>query len=100
MVDWTRVIGFDWDQGNRRKSVEKHSVSEAEAEQVFFNDPLVITDDLKHSQAAVRYQGLGRTIADRLLHITFTLRDHGTKIRIISARDMNRKEKSRYGQET
>jgi uncharacterized protein len=98
MIDWTRVIGFDWDQGNQRKSVEKHSVSEAE--QVFFNDPLVITDDLKHSQAEVRYQGLGRTIADRLLHVTFTLRDHGTKIRIISARDMNRKEKARYGQET
>jgi uncharacterized DUF497 family protein len=99
MIDWTRILGFDWDDGNSRKSADKHAVSEAEAEQVFFNQPLLITDDLKHSQTESRYQALGQAAARRPLHVTFTLREEETKIRTISARDMNRKEKSRYGQE-
>jgi hypothetical protein len=49
MIDWALVIGFDWDAGNARKSVEKHSVSQGEAEQVFFNEPLLLLPDRKHS---------------------------------------------------
>lgn len=100
MIDWSRILGFDWNEGNRRKSVEKHSVSEAEAEQVFFNQPLLVTDDPAHSQTELRYQALGQTVAGRRLHVSFTLREDKTKIRIISARDMSRKERSAYGQET
>ena len=90
--------GFDWDAGNDRKSAEKHNVSRFEAEQVFFNAPLLILEDVKHSQDEVRYHALGKTDDKRMLHITFTLRSSGTLIRVISARDMHRKEKVIYEQ--
>ena len=96
MIDWIQVVGFEWDQGNARKSVEKHDVSQSEAEQVFFNQPLLILVDKKHSHNESRYHALGKTDKIRLLHITFTLRDKGTLIRVISARNMHRKEKLNY----
>jgi uncharacterized protein len=99
MVDLERIAGFDWDDGNARKSSAKHGVSQAEAEQVFYNAPLSVLEDAKHSHGERRYQALGQSIAGRHLHVTFTLRDGDTKIRIISSRDMNRKERARYEQE-
>src|ERR1700683_4990355 len=98
-TDLSQVIGFDWDTGNSLKSAEKHSVSQAEAEQVFADKRLFVAGDVKHSQDEARYQALGRTIDGRALHVTFTLRDDRTKIRVISARNMNRKERELYEQE-
>lgn len=98
MVDWAQVTGFDWDHGNARMSAGKHGVSQGEAERVFFNEPLLLLPDPRHSQREPRYHALGRTDAGRLLHITFTLRAGGTLIRVISARDMHRKERSFYEQ--
>jgi uncharacterized DUF497 family protein len=98
MINWKQITGFDWDSGNERKSVEKHSVSRFEAEQVFFNQPLLILTDAKHSQDENRYHALGRTNDKRLLHITFTLRSGESLIRVISARDMHRKERNIYEQ--
>lgn len=98
MLDLDRIIGFDWDAGNVTKSAAKHDVSGLEAEQVFFNAPLVLAEDIQHSQAELRYHALGRTDAGRLLHITFTLRASATQIRVISARDMHRKERKLYAQ--
>jgi uncharacterized DUF497 family protein len=49
MIDWTRVVGFDWDAGDERKSVDKHRVRETEAEQAFFNQPLLVLEDERHS---------------------------------------------------
>jgi uncharacterized protein len=60
----------------------------------------MIADDVKHSDREARYQAMGRTIAGRLLHVTFTLRDNQTKIRVISARSLSRKERAYYDQET
>jgi uncharacterized DUF497 family protein len=100
MIDWDRVDGFDWDTGNARKSTHKHGVSQAEAEQVFFNAPLLIVADEPHSQREERYHALGRTESGSLLHLTFTLRDDQTKIRVISARPMSRKERAIYAQAT
>jgi uncharacterized DUF497 family protein len=100
MIDWTRVEGFDWDDGNARKSGDKHDVSQAEAEQVFFNEPLLMVEDLRHSVQEPRFHALGRTDQCRLLHITFTLRGAASRIRVISARDMSRKERARYAQES
>ena len=71
-----------------------------EIEQVFFNVPLVLAPDVKHSQTEPRFHALGRTTAGRLLHITFTLRFEGRKIRPISARDMHRKERRVYEEST
>lgn len=98
MVDWTRLEGFDWDLGNERKSADKHGVSQAEAEQIFFNQPLLTLPDIKHSQREARYHALGRTDDGRLLHTTFTLRNDDRLIRVISARDMHRKERTFYAQ--
>jgi uncharacterized DUF497 family protein len=100
MIEWERISGFDWDVGNARKSVDKHDVSQAEAEQVFFNEPLLTVPDAKHSAIEQRLHALGRTDDRRLLHITFTLRDKDTNIRVISARDMSRKERGYYDQDS
>ena len=99
MFDFGLVEGFEWDAGNARKSVDKHGVSQAEAEQVFFNVPLLMADDVRHGDVEARFHALGKTDADRRLHITFTLRVGGRMIRVISARDMSRKERSVYDQE-
>jgi len=91
------AAGFDWDEGNRRKSTDKHDVKQAEAEQVFFNEPLLVLEDAGHCQREPRFHALGHTDAGRLLHITFTLRGGGKLIRVISARVMHRKERQIYG---
>lgn len=91
--------GFEWDAGNSRKSTDKHGVSQAEAEQAFFNRPLLVLEDDRHSLKEARFHALGQTDDGRHLHITFTLRARGRLIRVISARDMHRKERSRYDQQ-
>ena len=98
VIDWTQVTGFGWDQGNARKSADKHGVSQAEAERIFFNEPLLVLPDPKHRQQESRYHALGTTDGSRGLHITFILRASGALIRVISARDMPRKEKIYYEQ--
>jgi hypothetical protein len=99
MTNLTSIKGFDWDQGNARKN-EKHNVSMAEAEQVFFNEPLLVLEDSKHSNLEPRFHALGKSDDKRQLHITFTLRQAGEKIRIISARDMHKKERAIYEKAT
>jgi uncharacterized DUF497 family protein len=99
MIDLTKITDFDWDDGNARKN-DKHGVSMAEAEQVFFNEPLLLIADTKHSKGEPRFHALGKTDEGRSLHITFTLRIAGAKIRVISARDMHKKEHTIYEQTT
>jgi len=98
MVDLARVTGFQWDAANARKSEDKHSVTQLEAEQVFFNAPLLLVEDAKHSQAEPRHQALGASSGGRLLHVSFTLREDATLIGVISARPMSRKERMRYAE--
>jgi uncharacterized DUF497 family protein len=100
VIDFARIEGFQWDDGNVRKSADKHGVDQGEAEQAFFNDPLLVVQDVGHSLSETRLHALGRTDAGRLLHISFTLRGDGTLIRVISARAMSRMERTRYEQET
>ena len=97
MLEFEHIVGFEWDAGNARKN-DRHGVSMAEAEQVFTNAPLLVVDDEKHSQHEARHHALGRTHEGRLLHLTFTLRSAGSLIRVISARDMHRKERMIYEQ--
>ena len=96
MIDWARVVGFDWDTGNERKSADKHMVNQSEAEQAFFNQPLLVLQDDRHSLVETRFHALGRTNEDRRLHIAFTLRREATLIRVISARDMSARERAVY----
>jgi uncharacterized protein len=98
MIDLDQITGFDWNDGNNRKSADKHEVSQAEAESVFFNDPLIVVEDAKHGEREPRFHALGKAAQNRLLHISFTLRQNGTMVRVISARDMHRKERKAYEQ--
>ena len=97
MAELANVIGFQWDEGNARKN-ERHGVSMAEAEQAFFNSPLLVLPDAGHSQTEPRFHALGKTSAGRVVHGTFTLREADQLIRVISARDMHRKERVVYEQ--
>jgi hypothetical protein len=99
MIDLGRIVGFDWDEGNARKSVDKHGISQAEAEQIFTNKPLLLLHDPNHSETEERHHGYGKTNAGRLVQVSFTLRNNDTLVRIISARPMSARERARYAKE-
>lgn len=86
--------GFEWDDGNFDKNLIRHGVSAMEAEEVFFNHPLIAGRDAEHSFTEDRYYCLGHTDEGRLLFIVFTV--HGRNIRVISAREMTGKEERIY----
>ena len=86
--------GFDWDEGDLLKNWEKHGVTAAECEQVFFNRPLLAQPDLRHSDSEVRFYVLGRSDSGRRLFLAFAVRED--RVRVISARDMSRKERRSY----
>jgi len=92
--DFSDISGFDWDDGNRDKNWEKHNVTSGECEDLFFNEPFFTYFDDPHSRDENRYFGLGETSEGRQLFIVFTLRSN--RIRIISARNMSKKERSAY----
>jgi len=86
--------GFQWDKHNIQKNWERHKVSPTESEQAFFNKPLIVVKDVKHSQEEERFYALGKTDQDRRLFVAFTI---GEKlVRVISSRDMNKKERRVY----
>ena len=86
--------GFDWDDANVEKNWSSHRVTFWEAEEVFFNEPLLLRPDEGHSKLERRFMALGATDAGRPLFISFTVRRH--LIRVISARDLTRREASTY----
>ncbi len=90
----TDCTGFQWDTGNAEKIGHSHGVSQAEAEQVFFNRPVVVAPDLGHSDREARFAALGKTVAGRRLSVVFTIR--GTLVRVISAWDMSRRDRRLY----
>lgn len=90
----SQCTGFEWDVHNTDKIRARHGVAPTECEQAFFNLPLVIGDDLKHSENENRFYTLGQTDAGRLLFLVFTVQKN--KIRVISVRDMSRKERRIY----
>jgi uncharacterized protein len=87
-------IAFEWDKGNIDKNLKKHKVTNQETEESFSNDPFIISEDIEHSRKEKRYQALGITNKGRLLFLSFIIRND--KVRIISARDMSKKEKIQY----
>ena len=90
----TRCTGFQWDDGNAGKNWELHRVARIECEQVFFNRPVLVAPDERHSGEEARYAALGHTNGGRLLAVIFTVR--GALLRVISARDMSRRERRVY----
>ncbi len=89
-------VAFDWDKGNLFKNKDKHSVTNKEAEEVFFNRPINIYRDVDHSQKEERYVAFGVTDSGRRLYLVFTIR--ADKVRVISVRDQSRKERNIYEQ--
>ena len=97
-TEFEKFAGFQWDQGNSNKNLLKHHVEDWECEQVFFNEPLLVLDDPKHSLVEKRWAAFGRTDGGRPLVVIFTRR--GKLLRVISAREMNRKEILFYEENT
>jgi uncharacterized DUF497 family protein len=89
-----RCTGFEWDEGNSGKNWEKHRVSDGECEQVFFCQPLLALPDSSHSESEDRILVLGKTDSGRKLFVVCTVR--GDLIRVISARDMTKREREVY----
>lgn len=90
-------IAFQWDSGNIDKNLKKHNVTIQETEETLTCDPFVTIEDVKHStETEKRFQGLGQTKTSRKLFVAFTIRDR--KIRVISVRDMKKKERQAYEQ--
>lgn len=93
-IIFKHCVGFEWDKGNLYKNHEKHSISNSECEEVFFNVPLLVYEDEKHSSIEKRRFLLGKTDIDKHLLIVFTIRNN--LVRVISARKMNKKERKIY----
>jgi len=93
-LDTENIIGFDWDDGNILKNEIKHNLKWQTIEEIFFNEPLVLLEDKKHSQEECRCAALGFTDNGMLITVVFTKREN--KIRVISARPMSKKERIFY----
>ena len=93
-MDLNKCTEFEWDKGNIDKSFKKHKISPNEAEEIFLDENLLIQEDLKHSQHEQRFIGIGKTVSKKLLLTVFTIRSY--KIRIISVRIADHKERRRY----
>jgi len=89
-----RIRGFEWDKGNIDKSYQKHGITPTQSEEVFLDENLRVIKDIKNSQKETRFIALGRDFEKKFLFVVFTFR--GDKIRIISARPMNKKERRKY----
>jgi len=89
-----KIIRFGWDEGNSGKNWKNHKVSDEECEEAFFDSRKRILKDALHSLSEERFVLLGKTTASRILFIVFTVRND--RIRIISARDLNKREKNLY----
>ena len=91
-IDFSKLEGFEWDRGNL-EHIKKHNVTYIECEEIFSNIPLLINHDKPHSEIEIRFQALGKTNNQRMLFIIFMTRNN--KVRIISARDQNKKERAK-----
>jgi len=93
-MELIKADGFEWDWGNQEKNNLSHGVTWEEAEEVFKMVPLLMFTDDKHSKDEIREGVYGKTSKNRLLVIIYTVRYN--KIRIISVRDQNKREKMFY----
>lgn len=94
MVDLSKIKSFEWDKGNIDKSYQKHGITPNEAEEVFLDDDILLLKDIKHSKQEERFEAIGKITKGDILFLAFTIR--GDKIRIISARKANKKERKQY----
>ena len=105
MVDLKKIKGFEWDYGNIDKSFKKHGITPNEAEEVFLDEDILLLKDIKHSQQEGRFKAIGKIARGSILFLAFTVRRNKIskaflRIRIISARDANKKERRLYEHKT
>jgi len=93
-LDLEAIVGFEWDEGNIHKNEDKHGLKWTTIEEVFFNKPLLVVEDFKHSLDECRCVALGKNDLNDLITVIFTIRKNN--IRVISARAMSKKEKLIY----
>ncbi len=98
MVDLKKITGFEWDQGNIDKSYQKHGITPNEAEEVFLDEDILLLEDIKHSKQEERFKAIGKITKGKMLLLVFTIRRN--RIRIISARVANKKERRLYEHKT
>lgn len=91
---FNKPLEFGWDLGNRGKNWALHQVTDEESEEAFFDPRKRTLKDVVHSKDEERYILLGKTKKNRSLYIVFTVRR--AKVRIISVRDINKKERILY----
>lgn len=105
VVDLDKITSFEWDKGNIDKSYKKHGITPNDAEEVFLDENILLLEDIKHSQIEERIEAIGKIIKGDILFLAFTVRvneqsSSGKKIRIISARKANKKERRLYEQKS
>ncbi len=89
---------FEWDSRKAVINQEKHEVSFTDAASVF-RDALSMTyPDTDHSDEEDRFLILGSSSSGSILVVSHTFR--GETIRIISARNATKKERSFYEQQS
>ena len=98
MIALPEPAAFSWDKGNERKNLEKHGVTQQEVEEIYFDPQKKLLQDKFHSGREDRYLLLGQTKRQRLLFVVFTIRNR--RIRVVSARDLNKKERPLYEEAT
>lgn len=98
MIDLVRIVEFEWDKDNIDKSYKKHSITSKETEELFLDENVLFIEDVKHSQKEERFIAIGKTTQNTLLFAVFTIRNN--KIRIISVRKANQKERRKYEETT
>lgn len=96
MLDLKKIVGFEWDKGNLDKSYRKHGIPPNEAEEIFLDEDMLTLEDVEHSKQEKRFETIGKIIEGKILFLVFTIRRD--KIRIISARAANQKERRKYEQ--
>ena len=94
MIDLNKILGFEWDKWNIYKNYKKHDITPNETEEVFLDEKVKIKKDIKHQEQEERFIAIGKTTQHKMLFIVFTIRKD--KIRIISGRMANKKEKGVY----
>ena len=94
VINLSKITGFEWDQGNIDKSYHKHGVTPKEAEESFLDENVFLQEDIKHSEKEERFITISKISKNKMLFSIFTIRNK--KIRIISTRTANKKERRLY----
>ena len=91
---WEEPLQFQWDAGNHDKNWIKHRVANAECEETFFDPHKRLLHPTLHGERETRNVLIGYKAGKRLLFVVFTIRGH--TVRVISARDVHKKERRLY----